>query len=256
MQTIKNGDHLRRQQKRKRLASPAVVISTGIAVLFLMIFLFPRSAWFHQVSSTSEKERGDSLKIVMLRDLMNNGQNSLSVCEDYAKQLELMGNYEQAFLFLDSLLKNKISDSLFTLRQLQAEVAKSSGRKVLAIKMYSELAKLDTLQAKDLYEQAATLAMQQDDYLMSSDLYFRAENSSRNFKDKKNEFLNAMHTLQAGNNLDRALTQGELQIQNLTSDSEVLVLMVKLARAAGQTKVAEKYVQILVKPQVSYRSEK
>jgi len=300
MQTIKKGDFLQPPQKRKRLASPAVVFTTGIAVIFLMVFLFPRSTWFRQVSNISEKERGDSLKIVMLRDLINNGQNNLTVSEDYAKQLALMGNYKQAFVFVDSLLKLNMPDSQFTLRRLEAElaqqtlnlhtskaidsiarlhsnlaleslvvkplptptlewtadVANRSGRKDLAIKMYAELAKLDTLRAKDWYEQAAALAMQQGDYLMSSDLFFRAENRSRNFKDKKNAFLSAMRTLQASNNLDQALTQGELQIQNLTSDSEVLLFMVKLARAAGQTKVAEKYARLLVKPQVSYRVEK
>lgn len=114
-----------RREGRKahnRLAPPWVILSAGTAIVLLMLSIFPSSSWFRQLSGTGGKEEADSLKVLLLKNLILKGQGGPALRQDYALQLGLTGNYAEAFGVLDTLIRNQ-PDSLVPLRRLQAHLA-------------------------------------------------------------------------------------------------------------------------------------
>ena len=111
------------RKRRQRLAPPWAVLATGAAILVLMIAIFPSSSWLRQASAPGSKDQADSLKVLLLRNLLLKGQGGLALREDYALQLALIGDYPEAFAVLDTLIRDPGQDSLVPLRMLEARLA-------------------------------------------------------------------------------------------------------------------------------------
>jgi hypothetical protein len=112
-----------RPSDRKRLAPPWMIASVGAVMVVLLFFLFPRSSLFGQLGQGYGDTQADSLRVLLLRNLMLKGEAGIELRKDYIRQLGLTGDYTGAFAELDRLLPGVAGPSLDSLRMLQIEVA-------------------------------------------------------------------------------------------------------------------------------------
>jgi hypothetical protein len=108
---------------RKRLAPPWMIASVGAVMIVLLYFLFPRSSLFGQLGQGDADTQADSLRVLLLRNLMLKGEAGIELRKDYIRQLGLTGDYAGAFAELDRLLPAAAGRPLDSLRMLQIEVA-------------------------------------------------------------------------------------------------------------------------------------
>jgi hypothetical protein len=108
---------------RKRLAPPWVIASVGIGMIVLLCFLFPRSSLFGQLGQGSGETQADSLRVLLLRNLMLKGGAGPELRKDYIRQLGLTGDYTGAFAELDLLFPGSAGRALDSLRVLEIEIA-------------------------------------------------------------------------------------------------------------------------------------
>jgi polysaccharide biosynthesis protein PelB len=108
---------------RKRLAPPWMIASVGVVMVVLLFFLFPRSSLFGQLGHGSGDAQADSLRVLLLRNLMLKGGAGPELRKDYIRQLGLTGDYTGAFEELDRLLPGFAGRSLDSLRVLEIEIA-------------------------------------------------------------------------------------------------------------------------------------
>ena len=108
---------------RKRLAPLWMIASVGVGMVVLLFILFPRSSLFGQLGQGSEDAQADSLRVLLLRNLMLKGGAGPELRKDYIRQLGLTGDFNGAFQELDRLLPGFTGRSLDSLRALEIEVA-------------------------------------------------------------------------------------------------------------------------------------
>lgn len=101
--------------------------------------------------------------------------------------------------------------------------------------------------AARLYERAAGKSLANGDYQGSAELYLLARASTADPALARRHFHSALRTLQSGNLLQQAIETGEREIGPLADDQETLLLMTRLARAAGRPDIADRYVRRLLK---------
>jgi hypothetical protein len=105
----------------------------------------------------------------------------------------------------------------------------------------------DGATAAALFETSARRALAAGDYRGSAELNLLARRSTDDPHAARGYFLAAIEALQAGNLPLAALETAEREIDGLDNDTEILYLMVKLARAAGRPDVADRYVRKLLR---------
>ena len=108
---------------RKRLAPPWMIVSAGVCMVLLLFFLFPRSSLFGQLGHGAGETQADSLRVLLLRNLMLKGGAGPELRKDYIRQLGLTGDYAGAFQELDRLLPGFSGRSRDSLRMLEIEIA-------------------------------------------------------------------------------------------------------------------------------------
>ena len=105
----------------------------------------------------------------------------------------------------------------------------------------------DPKKAGQLYQEAASKALANGDYRGSAALHLLARKNASDPAEARRHFHQALRILQSGNLLEEALSMGEREIGPLADDPETLLLITRLARAAGRPDVAERYVRHLLK---------
>lgn len=121
----------------------------------------------------------------------------------------------------------------------------------LALALFTMLVPDDPQAAAQFYRSAAQEALARGNYHGSARLYLQASTASPSAREAKALYIDAVRTLQSGNQMAAALALAEAEAGPWASDPEVLTLLVNLARAAGQPDVAEKYVRQLLRQSLS-----
>lgn len=121
----------------------------------------------------------------------------------------------------------------------------------LALALFTTLIPDDPQEATQFYCAAAQEALARGDYHGSAQLYLQASTTSSTEQESKALYIDAVRTLQSGNQMAAALALAETEAGPWASDPEVLTLLVNLARAAGRPDVAEKYVRQLLQQSLS-----
>ena len=99
------------------------------------------------------------------------------------------------------------------------------------------------------YVQAAKLALAVGEYEQSSNYFFKAQTLSPELSLKREYFRLGVNALQQGNMVQHALEKAEEKVVGLPLDRETSMMLVRLALAANQPNVAEKYIQRILKLQ-------
>lgn len=113
------------QPVRKRLAPPWLVVSLGAGMVLLMLVMFPRASLFLQLGRSNSDAQADSLRVLLLRNLLLKGEKGIDLRKDYIRQLGLTGDYRGSFEELDRLLPGTPGDPQSdSLRMLEVEVCR------------------------------------------------------------------------------------------------------------------------------------
>ncbi len=100
--------------------------------------------------------------------------------------------------------------------------------------------------AARLYVQAAQTALAHSNYAACAQLYLLARQATPNGPQAKPYFRAAIAAIQSSGQPVQALELAERELGALHSDSEIIELLVQLARAAGRPDIAERYVKQLL----------
>jgi hypothetical protein len=272
---------------RRRLAPPWALAASGAAMLLLIAFIFPRASVFQQLGGGNDPDRADSVRVLLLRELLAKGGKGFALHRDYVRQLGLTGDYAGAFAELDRLAAGpeaSVGDSLW---MLEAEVASwalatkvppkdaqarlraagesllragspahqawaagkvgAAGEFALAAKLYLRTAEADADPVR-WYRRAAAMSAAAGDCRGAAADWFQVYDRLPAGRDRKDAFLEAMRSLQGCGRLDEALAAAEGRIGDWKGDTEVLLFMVHLAQSADRPHEAQRYAQLLVKP--------
>ncbi|WP_083651067.1 tetratricopeptide repeat protein [Azonexus hydrophilus] len=145
----------------------------------------------------------------------------------------------------------KLADAPLTVEQ-QIELASKAyllEQPVLGARLFKSVGqRIDNpAEAVRLYEHAAVKALANGDYSGSAELYLLARNSSSDPLLAKRYFHTALRTLQSGNLMQEAIEVGKRDLGALVDDQETLLLLTRLARAAGRPDIADRYVRLLLR---------
>ncbi len=97
----------RKVQPARRLAPTWAIMLCGGAVALAMFGLFMNGSLFKQLRSGSADSQADSLRVLLLRNLILKGETGSALQEDYIRQLGLTGDYPGAFKEIDELLAKR-----------------------------------------------------------------------------------------------------------------------------------------------------
>jgi tetratricopeptide (TPR) repeat protein len=272
--------------ERRRLAPPWALALFGAAALLLIVVIFTKASMFQQLGG-GDPDKGDSVRVLLLRSLLAKGEKGFALRRDYIRQLGLTGDYAGAFAESDRLAAEGTGprDSLWMLEVETASWALSAKRDKdgvaaarlraaaeslwkggapphlawaagkagaagafdLAGRLYLKAAAADSLPAAH-YRRAAEMFSAAGDCQAASEALFAAQDRLAGEKDRKAAFLDALRALQACGRLDEALAAADRRMGGLRSDTEVLLFLVHLAQSADRPRQAQHYAQLLVKP--------
>jgi hypothetical protein len=272
---------------RRRLAPPWALAAFGAAMLLLIVFLFPRASVFQQLGGGNDPDRADSVRVLLLRELLAKGGKGFALRRDYVRQLGLTGDYAGAFAELDHVgaeTGGAIGDSLWMLEvevaswALSAKVPEKSARArlraagdsllragspghqawaagkvgdagefALAAQLYLRTAAADADPVR-WFRHAAAMSAAAGDCGGTSAAWFQVYDRLPMGKDRKAAFLEAIRALQACGRLDEALAAADGRIGEWKGDTDVLLFLVHLAQSADRPHAAQRYAQLLVKP--------
>ncbi len=130
-----------------------------------------------------------------------------------------------------------------------AALARQFNQPALGPELNSQLAELETTSegSAEFYERAAREALATSDYASCAAFYIKARGATNDPAKAKAYYLAAAKALQSGNQPVAALALAERELGNLADDTEVLLFITNLARAAGRPDVAERYVRRLLR---------
>jgi hypothetical protein len=107
---------------RRRLAPPWVLGVFAVSMAMIIALIFSKASVFQQLGRESDSEGADSVRVLLLRNLIAKGEKGFPLRRDYIRQLGLTGDYAGAFAEFDRLAAEgtRPGDSLW---MLEMEVA-------------------------------------------------------------------------------------------------------------------------------------
>ena len=93
------------------------------------------------------------------------------------------------------------------------------------------------------YANAGRIALSTQDYRFSSNLFLEAYQRATTVKTKREYFLSALRSLQAGNKSVLAMKIAHEHLHDLENDRQTLVFLTRLALAANQPHKAQSYIE-------------
>lgn len=97
------------------------------------------------------------------------------------------------------------------------------------------------------YERMAQSMLGQGEYAAAAELYFIARRQAVGLNEQRRYFTAGVRALQSGNRIVDALAAAERELGSLGDDTEALVLVVEIARAANRVDIADHYVRRLLR---------
>ncbi len=135
-----------------------------------------------------------------------------------------------------------------TRRAALARKAFEHGAEDVALRAYRRLA--DEARGEDAVgwiEEAARIALSLGRYETASALYFEARRRGTLPERRVANFFAGVKALQAGNRPDSALAAAEAELRDLADDTQALLFVVRVARAADRNDRAEVYIRKLLR---------
>lgn len=107
---------------RRRLAPPWVLGGFAVSMAMIIALIFSKASVFQQLGREADSDGADSVRVLLLRNLIAKGEKGFALRRDYIRQLGLTGDYAGAFAEFDRLAAEGPgpSDSLW---MLEMEVA-------------------------------------------------------------------------------------------------------------------------------------
>lgn len=138
----------------------------------------------------------------------------------------------------DALLKSPL---LLTQFKRLAQDNLAFGRPEVSLAIYNKLLNDNLLTSAADLADGGNIAMQNNAQRDSSKFYWAAYHAATTINDKKNYALQAIKALWAGNYVNDAVELANQLPSNLLHDREILLYLARLALAANQPKIAERY---------------
>lgn len=147
-------------------------------------------------------------------------------------------------------------------QELRAQVAGVQGSSVLldfaqsalqlgdadaALAIYRRIGQRRSDLGSDTYERLAREMLGRGEYAAAAELYFIARRQAGVLAEQRRCFTAGVRALQAGNRIGDALAAAERELGPLGNDSEALILVVEIARAANRIDIADHYVRRLLR---------
>lgn len=117
----------------------------------------------------------------------------------------------------------------------------------LAKQAYAAALAEPTKVGSDWLRVGARTALGQSDYLLAAQMYFAARRVTYDYAQSRQDYLDALAVLQAGNLLQEALTLGAQQLEGFSRDTVVLERLTRLAMAANRPDLAEEYARRMLR---------
>ncbi|MDD3353223.1 tetratricopeptide repeat protein [Zoogloea sp.] len=172
-------------------------------------------------------------------------------------------SYRQAWLRAEegSALKMALEGAMLArLRELSAEdwpedmqisilqEAMALGERALVVDMLKRLAhRPGSAFDAGWYAEGARGLLAFGDYRGAAELFLLARQRATRLQARREHFLAAVHTLQAGNLLDEAIATAERELGDLGEDTETLYALVVLARACNRPDVADRLARRMIR---------
>jgi hypothetical protein len=162
-------------------------------------------------------------------------------------------NTKKRIIYLGHLreMAQKLSNAPLNSKQLQsiAQDTLSLGKPEIALKIYKRLMKNHLLKTAADFAQGGSIAMQNNAQRDSALFYWAAYNTATKQQDKKHYALSAVKALWAGKFVNEALSLANQLPPDLIKDRSTLLLLSRLALAANNPMLAEKYaIKALLQP--------
>jgi hypothetical protein len=123
-----------------------------------------------------------------------------------------------------------------------------------ALSVYQRLLTLPQKQCAhdcaELYAAAGRFMLGYRNYRGSAAFYFLAQDSAEALDKKRNYFMLAVKSLQAGDLLELAVTESNKNVGDLVNDKQTLIFLSRLALAANKPKLANDYVNRILRLKV------
>ena len=128
-----------------------------------------------------------------------------------------------------------------------ARKALAAGDQPLAVTAYKQLAGTSDDFAPEIYAEEAAAVLGLGDFSVSHALYFRAMEHATTKDQRRQYFITALRTLQAGSLFDQAIDAADKHIGDLADDTQTQLFLIRLAQAANRLDAAERYVKHMLK---------
>ena len=97
------------------------------------------------------------------------------------------------------------------------------------------------------YAEAALATLGLGNYVTSSELYFRAMQHARGIDQRRDFYIRALKTLQAGALYDRIIPAADSHLGILANDTKTMLFLARLAQSANKLDAAERYAKSLLR---------
>ncbi|WP_459625150.1 tetratricopeptide repeat protein [Burkholderia sp. 3C] len=148
---------------------------------------------------------------------------------------------------LDALLAQAV-DQAWDLEALTAlaRQARGLGDNALAGRYYTQLAQRDTAHADAWLAELAATRLGGQNYREAADAWFTVQARATTRAARRSAFISGVKALQAGNDMQGAMSAAQAHVGSLASDPDTLRFLSNVALAAGRPDLAAQYVTRLL----------
>lgn len=127
-----------------------------------------------------------------------------------------------------------------------AQKARELGDREVMVGFYQKLARVEPDQTSKWQGLLGDVAAEQQSYEAAAQAYFAAQQAASTLDEKRRYFLMAIKILVAGDQVDRACSEGEQHVGELEQDPETLRFLLNTARQANRQSLMARYARALI----------
>ncbi|MEO1767654.1 hypothetical protein [Thiobacter aerophilum] len=276
-----------RAHERPRLASPLIVLALTLGMAATLVLLFPREDLVLRLAAAPEGPLSAAYLRALLKTDPDNPHLRLLVAGNLLRAqryAEMEATLEPALASPEPALRREAlwllwqAENAQSLKPMAGPLARrhaarakelalvlaalerdpqrlaqlagqllALGEASRAMALFRELEQEAPGQLLTHLERAAALALARGDYPAAAEIHMAARHEAQTPAARRHYFLAALRDLESGNRVQDALALGERELGDLADDREVLLALVRLARAAQRPERAEVYVRRLLR---------